>query len=71
MQMRLHERYGPIVRVGPERLSYIDSNAWKDIQGHRADGHGSFEKEYEIQSPHDWRTREGIQVHHIQIPVYH
>ncbi|RTE80145.1 hypothetical protein BHE90_005329 [Fusarium euwallaceae] len=45
MQMRLHERYGPIVRVGPERLSYIDSNAWKDIQGHRADGHGSFEKD--------------------------
>ncbi|KAK0614378.1 toxin biosynthesis cytochrome P450 monooxygenase [Immersiella caudata] len=26
-----HDKYGPVVRVGPDRLSYIDPQAWKDI----------------------------------------
>ncbi|KID81221.1 RadP cytochrome P450 epoxidase [Metarhizium guizhouense ARSEF 977] len=29
----LHLRYGPVVRVGPMELSYIDPTAWKDIYG--------------------------------------
>lgn len=32
---RLHERYGPVVRLGPNHLSYVDLRAWKDIYGHR------------------------------------
>lgn len=28
-----HTRYGPVVRVAPNELSFIDANAWKDIYG--------------------------------------
>lgn len=31
----MHERYGPVVRVAPNELSYIDSEAWKDIYSNR------------------------------------
>ncbi|PHH89134.1 hypothetical protein CDD83_6605 [Cordyceps sp. RAO-2017] len=27
----LHDAYGPVVRVGPNELSFIDSQAWRDI----------------------------------------
>ncbi|KAI0878449.1 isotrichodermin C-15 hydroxylase [Hypoxylon argillaceum] len=30
-----HERYGPVVRIGPNHLSFTDPAAWKDIYGHR------------------------------------
>lgn len=30
----LHELYGPIVRLAPNELSFIDSQAWQDIYGH-------------------------------------
>ncbi|OJD29903.1 cytochrome p450 [Diplodia corticola] len=33
-----HETYGEIVRLGPDRLSYINPQAWKDIYGHRSAG---------------------------------
>jgi cytochrome P450 len=29
--LRLHETYGPIVRLGPSEVSFIDAAAWKDI----------------------------------------
>jgi Cytochrome P450 len=29
----LHETYGPVVRVAPNILSYIDGSAWRDIHG--------------------------------------
>ncbi|KAI0484433.1 isotrichodermin C-15 hydroxylase [Xylariaceae sp. FL0804] len=32
---RLHDRYGPVVRIGPDHLSFTDARAWKDIYGHR------------------------------------
>lgn len=32
----LHERYGPVVRLAPNHLSYTDPRAWKDIYGHRS-----------------------------------
>ncbi|KAH7408499.1 benzoate 4-monooxygenase cytochrome-like protein P450 [Phaeosphaeria sp. MPI-PUGE-AT-0046c] len=32
----LHTRYGPIVRIAPNELAYIDNVAWKDIYGNRA-----------------------------------
>ena len=33
---RAHEKYGDVVRVAPDELSYIATSAWKDIYGHRA-----------------------------------
>ncbi|KAF2712060.1 cytochrome P450 [Pleomassaria siparia CBS 279.74] len=30
----LHAKYGDVVRVSPEELSFIDPSAWKDICGH-------------------------------------
>lgn len=35
----LHDKYGPVVRIAPNELSFIESQAWKDIYGH----HGSYE----------------------------
>ncbi|KAI1817145.1 isotrichodermin C-15 hydroxylase [Poronia punctata] len=32
---KLHDRYGPVVRIGPDHLSFTDPQAWKDIYGHR------------------------------------
>ncbi|KAK3670743.1 hypothetical protein LTR78_009435 [Recurvomyces mirabilis] len=29
--LQLHNRYGPVVRIAPDELSYIDAQAWKDI----------------------------------------
>jgi cytochrome P450 len=31
----LHERYGPVVRLTPNHLSFTDIRAWRDIYGHR------------------------------------
>lgn len=31
----LHEKYGDVVRVAPNELSYTDPEAWNDIYGHR------------------------------------
>ncbi|KZL82594.1 isotrichodermin c-15 hydroxylase [Colletotrichum incanum] len=30
---RLHDRYGPVVRIGPNHLSFTNANAWKEIYG--------------------------------------
>lgn len=30
----MFEKYGPIVRIAPNELAYVDANAWKDILGH-------------------------------------
>lgn len=32
---KLHDQYGPVVRIGPNHLSFTDIRAWKDIYGHR------------------------------------
>lgn len=52
---RLHAQYGPVVRVSPTEISYIDAesyghglsgkNAWKEIYGHRLSGKRSFAKD--------------------------
>lgn len=31
----LHEKYGPVVRIAPDELSFTHEDAWKDIYGHR------------------------------------
>ncbi|KAI1097133.1 cytochrome P450 ClCP1 [Jackrogersella minutella] len=35
---KLHDKYGPIVRITPVELSFADPQAWKDIYGHRHAG---------------------------------
>ncbi|GME65741.1 Cytochrome p450 protein [Neofusicoccum parvum] len=47
----LHQKYGPIVRVNPNELSYIDARAWKDIFGHRVGGKPSHGKDTRWYSP--------------------
>ncbi|KAL2755499.1 hypothetical protein ACRALDRAFT_2041856 [Sodiomyces alcalophilus JCM 7366] len=39
-----HDRYGPIVRVSPNELSFDNEAAWKDIYGSRP-GHKNFHKD--------------------------
>lgn len=34
----LHRKYGPVVRVNHDELSFIEPNAWKDIYGHGTKG---------------------------------
>lgn len=34
----LHKRYGPVVRVAPDELSFADASAWKEILGHNPRG---------------------------------
>jgi hypothetical protein len=41
----LHAKYGPVVRVGPSELSYIDSAAWKDIYGFKTSTGGQMPKD--------------------------
>ncbi|KAH6633545.1 cytochrome P450 [Boeremia exigua] len=40
-----HEIYGEVVRVGPDRLCYINPQAWKDIYGHRTGGRPENQKD--------------------------
>ncbi|KAG8164043.1 hypothetical protein KVR01_005961 [Diaporthe batatas] len=35
---RQHAKYGPVVRIGPNHLTFTDPRAWKDIYGHRTGG---------------------------------
>ncbi|EON61526.1 hypothetical protein W97_00741 [Coniosporium apollinis CBS 100218] len=41
----LHSRYGDVVRVAPNELSYIDGQAWKDIYGFQKAGKGENPKD--------------------------
>lgn len=34
----MHKRYGDIVRIAPDELSFSHPDAWKDIMGHRKEG---------------------------------
>ncbi|OJD30274.1 cytochrome p450 [Diplodia corticola] len=52
----LHQKYGPVVRIAPDELIYINPEAWKDIYGHRNGveenkKHPSRDNEPEGQSP--------------------
>ncbi len=41
----LHEKYGPVVRIAPGQLSYINTEAWRDIYGSRTRSSYSSEKD--------------------------
>jgi cytochrome P450 len=38
----LHKKYGPVVRISPNLLSFTEPEVWKDVYGHKAT---SFNKE--------------------------
>lgn len=33
---RLHDEYGPVVRITPDELAFTDPQAWQDIYGHHS-----------------------------------
>jgi hypothetical protein len=35
----MYERYGPVVRLAPTEVSFIDEQAWKDIYGYKTTTH--------------------------------
>ncbi|KAL1969776.1 hypothetical protein VTN77DRAFT_7285 [Rasamsonia byssochlamydoides] len=48
---KLHDKYGPIVRIAPSDVSFISATAWNDIHGHRTHGKLPFEKDTRIFAP--------------------
>lgn len=40
---RIHDKYGSIVRIAPDELSFVEASAWKDIMTPKP-GHGPFDK---------------------------
>jgi cytochrome P450 len=42
---KLHDQYGPIVRVGPHDVSFITAGAFKTIYGHKSSGGKDFPKD--------------------------
>jgi cytochrome P450 len=54
-----HQRYGEVVRVSPNELSFIDPDAWKDIYGHRTAGKPNFQKELKFYGPDLFAGEEG------------
>ncbi|KAF2682945.1 benzoate 4-monooxygenase cytochrome P450 [Lentithecium fluviatile CBS 122367] len=52
---QFHDKYGPVVRIAPNELSYADGAAWKDIYGNRP-GHQPFPRNptwFKNRSPDD------------------
>ncbi|KAM7185812.1 Cytochrome P450 [Naviculisporaceae sp. PSN 640] len=39
--VEFHQKYGDVVRISPNQLSYISLNAWRDIYGARGSGSGN------------------------------
>ncbi|RSM03390.1 hypothetical protein CDV31_010524 [Fusarium ambrosium] len=49
--LELHQKYGPIVRIGPNFLSFNHPDAMKEIRGHRKTGTGENSKEPHAVTP--------------------
>ncbi|KAI6081105.1 cytochrome P450 [Hypoxylon rubiginosum] len=45
-----HDKYGEVIRIAPNQVSFINPQAWKDIYGH---GHAEFPKYFPKGIPHD------------------
>ncbi|KAF2172592.1 hypothetical protein M409DRAFT_49150 [Zasmidium cellare ATCC 36951] len=55
---KLHKKYGPVVRTGPNELSFIGADAWEDIYGVQKVG-ANFQKDpawLAVVSPKDGQT---------------
>ncbi|KAH0437092.1 hypothetical protein CcaCcLH18_03960 [Colletotrichum camelliae] len=44
--LQLHDKYGDIVRVAPDELSFCSPDAWKEIYGRRKTARGEISKDY-------------------------
>lgn len=53
----LHKKYGPVVRLSPNELSFIEPEVWKDVYGHRA---SAFTKSHTFYGPDAYGTPVGI-----------
>ncbi|XPS71817.1 hypothetical protein M3J09_003994 [Ascochyta lentis] len=53
----LHARYGPVVRIAPNELSFIEPEVWKDVYGHRA---SAFVKTADFYGPDAYGSPPGI-----------
>jgi cytochrome P450 len=53
----LHKKYGPVVRLSPNELSFIEPEVWKDVYGHRA---SAFTKSTTFYGPDAYGTPVGI-----------
>jgi cytochrome P450 len=55
---KLHETYGPVVRIAPRELSFNDASAWKAIYGHKTGGKTrTFEKDPTFYTTNPQSTR--------------
>ncbi|KAL3426506.1 averantin oxidoreductase [Phlyctema vagabunda] len=43
--LKLHDQYGPVVRVSPEELAFVRPSAFKDIYGHKKAGQPELAKD--------------------------
>ncbi|KAI1756215.1 averantin oxidoreductase [Xylaria castorea] len=43
--LRLHNQYGPVVRTGPNELSYLNPIQWREIYGYKPAGQAEFAKD--------------------------
>ncbi|KAF4637596.1 hypothetical protein G7Y89_g479 [Cudoniella acicularis] len=41
----LHDKYGPVVRISPNELSFTSAQAWEDIYGFKTGGHAQLPKD--------------------------
>ena len=53
----LHKRYGPVVRIAPNELSFIKPEVWKEVYGHRA---SAFAKSAAFYGPDAYGNPPGI-----------
>ncbi|KAJ4415379.1 hypothetical protein N0V82_007374 [Gnomoniopsis sp. IMI 355080] len=49
--LELHKKYGSVIRITPNDLSYQEPNAWKEIMGHRKAGQQENDKEFYYRQP--------------------
>ncbi|KAI1174097.1 cytochrome P450 [Nemania sp. FL0916] len=54
-QLRLHQKYGNVVRIGPDNLSITDAVIWKEVCSYRK-GHEEFAKD----ASDGTKTRKGV-----------
>lgn len=47
----LHDKYGEVVRIGPNALVYRAPRVWKDIYGHKKGGQKTFFKDPQLYTP--------------------
>ncbi|CAN8101959.1 unnamed protein product [Discula destructiva] len=59
-----HRKYGDVVRVGPNKLSFVTPEAYKDIYGHIKQGEKRFLKSW-------WYVQDEPRINRIRDPVVH